>query len=488
MIPQENYADLGHQMRRVLMLSYAFPPALAVGGRRIESFCRHLPAVGWVPTVIAGPLEDRPRSGWTTWNGTDIFRTGKYPSLLRRRATPVRSRNHAPAQPSAAQPAAPGSHGRLRRVKRDLLGMIATPDKHIGWVPFAVAAALRMPGRKAVEAILTSSPPHSTHLAGVILSKILRRPLIVDLRDLWTLHEYAKELWRTPRAAEWSATLERLVFRHAFRIIANTPTAEAMLREAYPSVSAKVTTISNGFEPEEFEQIVPREFSKFTVTHAGSLYVDRNPRCFLDGLARWLSRDVNHALRNNLQVLFVGRVDPSLLRWISEFGLDGVVSVHSSVPRSELYPILAGSDALLLLLGFRPTSRYVMQAKLYEYLAVGRPIVALVPEGEMSSLLRSRPYHTVLTEEDPEAVVDILESLYANRHTLHAESEKPRACIADWPHFWWSNLTRQLGDVLASVSGSSHCHSSRTSGKPLPPEPLPSLKTGSSDRAERQRG
>lgn len=339
--------------------------------------------------------------------------------------------------------------------KRGLLAALTTPDEHLGWVPFAVAGGLRAARRRPVDVILVSSPPYSAQLAGLVLARVLRKPLVADFRDLWTMNEYADEFWPGAGAARWNARLERMVIRAASCVIANTPTAEAMFRQGYPWAAGKLTTIPNGFDPAEVEGVVPRRFPKFTLTHAGSFYRDRNPRCFLEGLVQWLSRDRHDGLRDDVQVLFIGRNDPSVSHLVSALGLEEVVTLAPSVPPSELYPILAGSDVLLLMLGFRPTSRYVIPAKLYDYLAVGRPVLAFAPEGEVSSLLSDRGVHSVLPRDDPAAVATILESLYVERRQSRSGVGGAALGVEAWPQFWRPHLAQRLRDVLASTVGVS---------------------------------
>ena len=451
----------------LLILSYAYPPAVWVGGRRIEAFCRYLPPLGWTPLVVTASSGPGRKRGLDVWHGTAVYRSGDLNPLAQWRGLRSRMGTSPPPadRPGHVSPAEV-SNGRLRAVKRAILAGLTTPDDHMGWIPFAVSAGLRVARQYPVDAILVSSPPHSAQIAGLILAKALRKPLVADFRDLWTMNEYASDLWPGTRAARLNACLERMVVREADGIIANTHTAEVMLRQAYPWAASKMTTIPNGFDPVELEGILPRTFPKFTLTHAGSFYRDRNPRCFLEGLARWLDRSGVEDLRSKVNVLFIGRHDPSVSHLAHTIGLEGIVELAPSVPPSELYPILAGSDVLLAILGFRTTSRSVMPAKLYDYLAVGRPILALVPEGEVTSLLASHPLHRIVTCDDPSAVATALESLYAQRDLVRPGSGKAGLGVHAWPQFWRPHLARSLHEVLAGIIGSPGPVSPRLENRP----------------------
>ncbi len=443
--------------RNVLVLSYAFPPALAVGGRRIEAFCRHLPSLGWTPIIIAAAAGTSLQPGWGRWQATDVCRTSDLSalSLFWRMRNALRLNRKIGVDSQAASENPQRKSGQIRRT---VMGFLKTPDEQLlGWAPLAVAAGLRIARRRSVDLILVSSPPHSAHLAGLVLAKILKRPLVLDFRDPWTMNEYAENFWPTKTLRKWNAKLERAALRSARYVIANTPTAEEMFLERYPWLAARLTTIHNGFEPSALEGLVPRRFDKFTLTHAGSFYGERNPRCFLEGLARWLNQPESTERKRNTHVLFIGRNDASTSETVARLGLGDVVTLAPSVPLSELYPLLAGSSALLLTLGFRPNSRYVIPAKLYDYLAVGRPVLAFVPEeGEASKLLSDRKRHMVVTQDDPEAVVRILDKLYADWQHGASQVDTSRVGTDAWRQFWYPRLTERLAEVLAQAKNETH--------------------------------
>lgn len=399
--------------------------------------------------VIAAATYSGVRPGWGRWNDTDVYRTRELRPLqtLALLRSGRRSVQRVPAAETRIVDRRPSP---LARIKSALSTAFKTPDEHVGWVPFAVAAGLRAARKRRPHAILVSAPPHSSHLAGVILSKLLRRPLIVDFRDPWTMNEDADKYWSTDWVRRWNDRLERFVLRRARYVIVNTRTAQQMFLERYPWLRTRLTTITNGFDPAVLDNLIPCKFDKFTLTHAGSFYAERNPDCFLKGLARWLNPAKDPMRRRSTQVLFIGRSDASVLQTITRLRLEDIVTLVPPMPPSELYPILVGSSALLLMLGFRECSRYVIPAKLYDYLAVGQPIMAFVPEqGEVSTLLSNRGLHCVVTRDDPDTVARALDSLYMSWQRCELQGESSE--IERWPQFWRPTLARRLAEVLAQV-------------------------------------
>lgn len=397
------------------------------------------------------------KPGWGQWHGTKLYRTRDInsldllaiPSTVRRWLNKLRSRRVESARPvSGMRKAPPG------RLKATIVRTLTTPDEHVGWIPFVIAAGLRVARQQRVDVILVSSPPHSSQLAGLILAKLLRRPLVTDLRDPWQFNESAGFVTQSAWSDRWNAQLESKIVRSACYVVANTGTAEDVLRERYPLAAEKFRTITNGFDPVDFANIVPTRFSKFTLTHAGSFYGRRDPSCFLKGLAQWLAR-TRSKVRDQVQAFFIGDSGPAVASAVTEAGLDGVVTLVPHVPSADLYPVLSGSDLLLLMLGSSANDRCVIPAKLYDYLAVGRPIMAFVPEdGEAARLLAKSRDHFVLTTEDPDRVTEILESLY-RKWCDSAQKGARQMAVDAWPLFWRSHLAEQLRDVLTEAADSA---------------------------------
>jgi glycosyltransferase involved in cell wall biosynthesis len=180
--------------------------------------------------------------------------------------------------------------------------------------------------------------------------------------------------------------MENFVLGTADYIITTTEPMSLKLIEKYPFINEKCTTITNGFDAQDFQHLkrkVRRE--KFTIAHVGYLYSATDPEHFLIALRKLLEE--RKEIRNLIRVLFVGNAIPKVLMQIKKFDLTDVVELVGYVSHKEGLEYMINSDVLLLTIA--PEAQLPIAGKTYEYLAAKRPILAIVPEGPSTDLIRS---------------------------------------------------------------------------------------------------
>ncbi len=368
--------------RRLLLVTYHFPPSAASGAFRMLGFARHLPAFGWDPVVVAPPHG--------LWDPTDEVLVRQIP-------------------PEVAVHRVPHSSGLAGRVLRRVI-------PNALWLPRALAACARAVGEHRPDAALTSGPPHCVHLLGRWLRARHRLPWVADFRDPW--------IATTPRASGrtgWDR-LERLgerwVMGSANAILANAPRACAALQAAFPAHADRIVTLTNGYDPDAFPaaDCPLRADGPIAILHAGEVYAGRDPRPLLDALAALRTSDNGRTVR----LCFLGEVTPSccdLAEEIRRRGLEGSVVVEPQAPYAEALTRMATADLLLLL--DSPGRRIGVPAKLYEYIGAGRPILALAePDGDTAWALRaSGAPHRIVAPADgagiTRALGELVESIAA---------------------------------------------------------------------------
>jgi glycosyltransferase involved in cell wall biosynthesis len=282
---------------RLLVLAYYFPPAGGAGVQRVLKWVKYLPEYGVWPEVVtvregAYPEVD-PTLSAEVPAGVGVHRTvaldpfGVYGRLTgRSRAEAVSARTDDVGR-AGAWP---------ERLARALRANAFIPDARVGWVPFAVGAALRLARQEPFDAVLTSGPPHSVHLAGYAVHRLARLPWLADFRDPWTDIHYYDALPRTLPARRLDARLERAVLRTASAVTTVSPSwADLLARKS----GRPVEVVPNGFDPADFERARGegswREASAsgavapggeaFTLAHVGSLYDARDPKALWQALA-----------------------------------------------------------------------------------------------------------------------------------------------------------------------------------------------------------
>jgi glycosyltransferase involved in cell wall biosynthesis len=405
--------------RSVLVVAYDFPPHGAVGTMRTLRLVRHLDRRGWNVSVLTGDPE-------TYLPGTPIDQdlVERVPDAVKvlyarawRRVRPI-----APAvtQPSASKPASvPRKHRwppLVVRAKAYLDTVTGIPDRENAWLAPAVLAGLRSHRANPPDLIYSSAPPWTGQLVACALAARLRRPWIADFRDPW-----ARLPWRENRpyfVRRAAATFEDMAVRKAAAVIFTT---QGILRDVAAHhdqrFAQKFHVVANGCDLAEFEGIQPAgSDGRFVLLHAGSLYGGRDPRPLMRAIATAIRQGLIDRRRFRLRLIGTVVLDGVDLRAASEeFGLQDVVELISRMPRRQSLIEMVSASALLLIQPGHPLS---VPAKAFEYLATGRPILAIADEGETADLVRQSQAGIVVSAADPQRMIEALVQLIHQPDTL----------------------------------------------------------------------
>lgn len=391
--------------RRLLMVSYFFPPVGGIGAQRTVAFATHLPEAGWQPVVIA-PRDAHyrvmdPASEAALPRGLEVHRSFCYePARLRAQLRAAvrgagRGAGRGPRPdagavvadapgPAAGRRASPAVNAAWARAVRFLL----FPDDQVGWVPFAVRSALAVHASSPLQAIYSSSPPISAHL---IAGRVKRRtglPWIADFRDPWVGNSFAAVL--SPRRQQRQAELEHWIVRSADRVVFATPGLLERYRDRYPGLGERFAVIPNGYDTVELASIpppAPRSDARLHLVYAGSVYGDAEMSLFVAGLE--LALALRPDLRQRLRVEFIGWMTDANRR-VAESALPRlapVLELTGQLPRAEALARLRAADAGLLLLANGPDRDLFVGGKLFEYLGLDRGVLAVAPPGDARRIL-----------------------------------------------------------------------------------------------------
>ena len=402
--------------KKFLLISFAFPPMGVVGSLRPYRICRYLPQKGWLPEVIT----TYSRKGLPTDNtllenipsSVKINRV-KYidPLILYEQFKSKKKQNNSfEKKETTVSSKQKTLNSLLQKVKSTIIKILSTPDHQIFWNFSVLIKGIQILLReKNICFIMTSSPPHSSQLAGTILSYLFNKPHIVDFRDPWTdIFQFR----RSTLQLRIEKLLESFVIKRAVKVISTTETYTELLRKRYKNLDPnKFITITNSFEPEKFESIESEYSNKFVICYLGIFYSDLNPYCFFKALSEWLN-DYPEA-RKDTNFIIVGNGDPVTARIIQTYKLQDIVTITGRLAHHEAIKIAKSADLLLLCTGTGPkTPRGWIPSKLFEYLACRKPILANIPDGDAASIIRKTKTGYVITSDDSEKIKNILLTEY----------------------------------------------------------------------------
>lgn len=362
--------------RKVLIITYYFPPRVGVASLRLRGLAKYLPEFGWKPVILTPTLPGVPEQRFqiiqTPYPG-DAIAIWKEKLHLR----PDKGFQEQLGIPRVAREGKRSLTSRLLMLAKEV---ICYPDEHKIWYPFAIDMGQDLLRRERFDALLSSSSPVTAHLVAQKLKARHGLIWIADLRDLWTQnHYYPYSPIR--KMIERRLELRTLSLADAL-VTVSAPLAEQLGKLHKGKV---ISVIPNGFDPEEVGSAPLTK--EFTITYTGQLYQGkRDPALLFRAVAELISEGKVH--RSDIKIRFYGSTEYWLEQEVRYYKLNDVVSMHSHVPREEALIRQRESQLLLLLNWDDPRERGVYTGKLFEYLAARRPILAVGgPRGVVTELL-----------------------------------------------------------------------------------------------------
>ena len=398
-------------MKRLLIITYYWPPTGGSGVQRWVKFSKYLPEFGWQPVV------------YTPENPEQLARDESLLADIPACAEVVKTRILEPYELYRRLTGGKKGEGEVNPVNAQekswkqrlslwVRGNCFVPDPRIGWVRPSVRFLKKYLAEHPVDAVVTTGPPHSVHLIGLGLKKALGLRWIADFRDPWTEMFYYKHLGLGPAADRRHHRLEQAVLDGADAVISVSPPVAADFRA---KTQTPVVLITNGFDEDDFaeagepssgapgvqffpdpengsEKILDtpapqRPRTKVRLVHTGLFAADGNPLNLWDALAERCAADP--AFRERLQIRLAGKVDAAVTEAVRERGLGGNLIELGYLPHDETVREQRAADVLLLPLRREPEYAKVLPGKIFEYLAARRPVLGIGQEdGAAAAVLR----------------------------------------------------------------------------------------------------
>lgn len=395
-------------MKKVLIITYYWPPSGGAGVQRWLKFAKYLPELGWQPIVYTPENPELP--------AVDESLEKDIPKDIEVIKQPIWEPYSWYRQFVGQKDKKIGSGfvsekkepGLLHKISVWVRGNFFIPDARMFWIKPSVQHLTKYLQENPVDAVVSTGPPHSMHLIALELKKRLDINWIADFRDPWTNIDFYQELKLTNWADKKHHKLEHEVLTTADKVV----TIGYTMSEEMKALGAQqVETITNGFDNDDFPTEEVDLDETFTISHIGTFSPSRNHPTFWKALADLKTENEDFAHEFKLRT--VGVVDHKVKASIAEYGLEENWEAISYVPHVEVLSYQRSSHVLLVSINNSPNATGILPGKFFEYLASGRPILAIGPKNsDIGKVLKLTGAGTIVDPDDLDAMKSTVLQLY----------------------------------------------------------------------------
>lgn len=433
-------------MKRVLIISYYWPPTGGSGVQRWVKFAKYLPSEGWQPVIYTPENPEQLAVDHSLEKelpeDLEVIKTHitepyeLYKKFLRRSG---HSKEAVEVNPVNAQ-----DKSFVQKAAMWVRGNLFRPDPRCLWINPSVRYLKKYLKDHPVDLIVSTGPPQSMHMIGRKLAAQTGLPWIADFRDPWTKIFYFKHLSITKATERWHQKMEKKVLDEADAVVAVSPLVQKEFQEM---TDTPVELITNGFDECDFPDKRPgMASSDFIITHTGLFAADGNPTVLWDVLSEKCSKDSEFS--RDLKIKLIGKTDDQIISAVEDCGLKKNLVNMGYQPHAVAIDEQRNASVLILPLRKEPEYKAVLPGKLFEYMASGRPILGIGQrDGAMSMILGQTKTGKVLDWNDRKEMAGYIDECWEKHKTGALTTEG-----ADISRFTRRNLTRQMAELFEKVT------------------------------------
>lgn len=365
-------------MKKVLVIIYYWPPSGGAGVQRWLKFVKYLPEYGWMPTVITTDNGDYPAID--TSLGKDLPKTIE----VVRTKTPSINKIFSKINPNLKMPYGSLEYNGKKSLLKKLLYWcrinLIIPDMRVIWNRYAYKTGKLLLKTANFDLIVTSGPPHSTHLVGHKLKRKYSLPWLADFRDPWVGIDYLEKVNRLKMSKQIDKHLQGKVANKSDMIL-------SVNRDIIGKIgkSDKSVMLPNGYDPEDFSGFDNNTSNEqFLISYFGALTPERDPAPILEAI-NLISDKIDIS---KVSIEFWGTISRSLQEKLKGKDIFKIIKFCGYSPHENIVVRMKRSSLLLLIINNVPNSNAIVTGKIYEYLGSKTPILAVgPPHGEAADIL-----------------------------------------------------------------------------------------------------
>lgn len=425
-------------MKKVLIITYYWPPVGGSGVQRWAKFAKYLPEMGWKPIIYTPEnpemtsidkqlAEELPKE-------IEVLKTKiTEPYNIYRRLLGTQSSTDLKVLTSKDK-----KPSWKNKISLFIRSNFFIPDPRVWWVNKSVKFLKKYLEENHVDAIITTGPPQSMHLIGLKLSKATGFPWFADFRDPWTKMYWYKKMPLCNFAKKKNNALEKEILDNATGIIAVNPFVQ---KDFQAMTKTPVHLITNGYDEEDFNQIVEPD-GNFNIVHTGLFPMDGNPEILWEILKQKCLNEPE--FKKRMRIRLVGKTDSNIIASIKNAGLEqNTIDLGYKEHRFAVREQIAAS-LLLLPLRNDPDNIAVLPGKVFEYLASKRPILGIGQEnGVMASVIHNTGAGNVCDWNNADGIKKMIDTVW-KEYLLDIDN----TINADIEQYTRKNLTKKLIKIL----------------------------------------
>jgi glycosyltransferase involved in cell wall biosynthesis len=380
------------RLKKVLILTYYWPPGGGAGVQRWLKFVKYLRDFGWEPVVYTAENGEMPVIDKSLISdipeGIEVIKRPIWEPYRIYKWFSGRKKNDKINASFLNENKNPGL---AEKISVWIRGNFFIPDARVFWIRPSAKFLKAYIKKNNISHVISSGPPHSMHLIALELKQTFKSlKWVADFRDPWTNIDFYPKLMLSKSADRKHKRLELAVLQNADTVLSighhMSDEFKTIYKVARGTDLNKFKVITNGYDDADLLSTVQKKDTAFTLAHVGTLVKDRNPEVLWKVLSK-LTKE-NTGFGSQLQIKLVGKVDVFVKEQLAAHQLTGYVKYIEYLPHNEVIIEQQKSKVLLLLVNNTKNAKGILTGKFFEYLASGTPVLAIGPEdGELATLI-----------------------------------------------------------------------------------------------------
>ncbi len=398
-------------MKKVLIVTYYWPPSGGSGVQRWMYFAKYLSDFGIQPVILT--VSEKYASYRQIDNNLsdevkniEVYKTASFePLKIYSLLTSGNSKKGIPQGEIKS-----GKGNIIVTVSRFIRGSLFIPDARKMWNIFAFRKAEKIIKDENINVVITTGPPHSTHFIGNRLKNKFKLKWIADFRDPWSDLYYNKDLIRTKRAERKDKRLEKIILEKSDIVLTVGEKMKSLLQSKSNKLGSKIYTVFNGYDAELFNKIPKQKSEYFNISYIGLLTQNSPYKAFAESVKLFSDKIEN---KKNIILNFAGNIDDSILSYFKNLLPEIKINIHGYISHYEAVRIMKYSNILISCLPEMSQSEILVSGKTAEYIASGNPVLSFGnPESESAEMLNNLEFSLTCSKDEKLKAAEFILFIY----------------------------------------------------------------------------